>query len=76
MLGASRANDETKFDYFTAEFRQMLNLAESILGPSTSSDGSSQKPVYVLDVNLIPQLRKGATRCRDPQLRRKTLVLL
>lgn len=35
MLGASGANDETKFDDFTAEFGQMLGLAESILGPST-----------------------------------------
>lgn len=40
MLGASGANDETKFDYFPAEFGQMLGLAESILGPSTSNGGS------------------------------------
>lgn len=33
MLGASGANDEMKFDNFTAEFGQMLKLAESIFVP-------------------------------------------
>ena len=37
-LGASGANDETKFADFIAEIGQMLKLAESILGPSTVND--------------------------------------
>ena len=37
-LGVSGANDETKFDDFTAEFGQMLKLVESSLGPSTPND--------------------------------------
>jgi hypothetical protein len=41
MLGAFGANDATKFDDFTAEFGQMLNLAEIILGPLTLSVESS-----------------------------------
>jgi Fungal specific transcription factor domain len=76
MLGASGANDETKFDNFTAEFGQMLKLAESLLGPSTPLERSGQKPSYVFDTNIIPPLYMGATRCRDPQLRRKALNLL
>jgi hypothetical protein len=55
-LGASGANDGTKFDDFTAEFGQMLKLAESILGPSIPNDESAQKPAYFFDTNLIPPL--------------------
>lgn len=76
MLGASGANDETKFDNFTAEFGQMLKLAESLLVPSTPTEQSGQKPSYVFDTNMIPPLYLGATRCRDPVLRRKALDLL
>jgi hypothetical protein len=76
MLGASGANDETKFDDFTAEFGQMLKLAEKLLGPSNPMEQSGQKPSYVFDANLIPPLYMGATRCRDPQLRRKSIDLL
>ena len=73
MLGASGANDETKFDNFKAEFGQMLRLAESLLSPT---EQSTQKPSYVFDTNMIPPLYLAATRCRDPQLRRKALSLL
>jgi hypothetical protein len=38
MLGASGANDEMKFDNFTAEFGQMLKLAESIFVPPTPTE--------------------------------------
>ncbi|PMD40506.1 hypothetical protein L207DRAFT_459127 [Hyaloscypha variabilis F] len=73
MLGASGANDETKFDNFTAEFGQMLRLAESLLVPT---EQASQKPSFVFDTNMIPPLYLAATRCRDPQLRRTALGLL
>jgi hypothetical protein len=59
MLGASGANDETKFDDFTAEFGQMLKLAENLLGPSTPIEKTNQKPSYVFDANLIPPLYMG-----------------
>jgi hypothetical protein len=76
MLGASGANDEMKFDNFTAEFGQMLKLAESIFVPPTPTEQSGQKPSYVFDANVIPPLYMNATRCRDPRLWRKELDLL
>jgi hypothetical protein len=76
MLGASGANDETKFDNFTAEFLQMLKLAESLLVPSTATEQSGQKPSFIFDSNIIPPLYLCVTRCRDPQLRRRGLGLL
>jgi hypothetical protein len=76
MLGASGANDETKFDNFIAEFRQMIKLTESLFAPSTPMGQSDQKPSYIFDTNIIPPLYMAATRCRDPELRRRALDLL
>ena len=56
MLGASGANDETRFGNLITEFGQMPKLAESILVPSTPTEQSGQKPSYVLDANVIPPL--------------------
>jgi hypothetical protein len=49
ILGASGANDEIKFDDFTAEYGQMLKLAESILGASTPNYELAQKSIYVFN---------------------------
>lgn len=76
MLGASGANDETKFDTYIGEFRQMIKLTESLLVPSTRTEQAGQKPSYIFDTNLIPPLYMAATRCRDPELRRRALDLL
>jgi hypothetical protein len=76
MLGASGANDETKFDNFTAEFEQMIKLTESLLIPSTSKEQSGQRPSYIFDANLIPPLYMAVTRCQHPELRRRTLHIL
>jgi hypothetical protein len=56
MLGASGANDETRFGNLITEFGQMLKLAESILVPSTPTEQSGQRPSYVFDANVIPPL--------------------
>jgi hypothetical protein len=76
MFGASGHKDETKFDNFTVEFGQMLRMAERLLAPLAPTEQTTQTRVYVFDTNLIAPLYTGATRCRDPHLRRKALDLL
>jgi hypothetical protein len=76
MLGASGANDETMFDNYTADFRQMIKLVESLLVPSALTEQPGQKPSYLFDTQIIPPLYIAVCRCRHPELRRRALYLL
>lgn len=68
---------EITWDRFLDDHREVLRLAESVLEPCPSIPNSARmQPDFSLDMSLVAPLYLIASRCRDPETRRRAISLL
>jgi hypothetical protein len=65
--------DELAYDAFTTNFREIINLAQSIIETTMKTGGDL---TFSFDLGIILPLYFTACKCRDPVLRRKAISLL
>ncbi|KAH8814802.1 hypothetical protein F5884DRAFT_151664 [Xylogone sp. PMI_703] len=92
ILGAGLVPNEMVYDNFNAEFRDIVHCAEEIINITSrlNRDGFSNatskaypkqlgtkiEPTFSIRVCFIPHLFMTATRCREPEIRHRALILL
>ena len=73
-----RLQTPNSWDSFHRECEEILDLATSVvkLHKNSSSNSSSNNPIFFMDVSIVSPLFSIAHRCRDPIIRRRAIALL
>ena len=66
---------EMEYDYHTAGFQEIVSLGQILLESSLTPSDTTEFD-FAYDMEFIGPMYFGASRCRDPQLRRKALSIL
>ena len=74
FLSSSFFTLELSYDKFLPQFRQIVDLTQSIYGEFVY--GPQGHLVYHFDFGIVPPLFLTATKCRDRDVRRKAIGLL
>jgi len=65
--------DELAYDAFTVQFKEIIDIAQSII---TIVTGNGQVLGFAFDLGIVQPLWFTACKCRHPVLRRKAIFLL
>ncbi len=73
-----RLQSPNSWDSFHRECEEIVGLATSVvkLQMDSSSDSSTNNPIFFMDVSIVCPLFSIAHRCRDPIIRRRAIALL
>ncbi|PMD37193.1 hypothetical protein L207DRAFT_635955 [Hyaloscypha variabilis F] len=75
IQNASLYNHDLEYDKYNPQFERVITLAEFLI-QSQARAKDKNKPLYCVEMNILPPLYYCSTRCRDPKLRRRALALL
>ncbi|GKZ18177.1 hypothetical protein AbraIFM66951_000350 [Aspergillus brasiliensis] len=77
MLGCCLDTTELGYDDFLPEFTRINDLCERIIASFVTEYGSYENlPSMITDVGVLPSLFWTGVRCRDAEIREKSLQLL
>lgn len=75
-LSAVTSTSEMVYDSFKSEFRYIVKAAELLIARSDSSLSAIQSSRFSFDIGIVPPLHVVATKCREPNIRRRAVDLL
>lgn len=75
-LSAVTTTSEMVYDSFMNEFRYIIQAAEKLTATCEANPSSINTSRFSFDIGLVPPLHVVATKCREPNIRRKAVELL
>ena len=74
----NKLGSPSSWDSFPRECEEIIDLATSVvkMHMNSSSNSSSNSPIFFMDVSIVDPLFCIAHRCRDPIIRRRAIALL
>lgn len=75
-LSAVTSTSEMVYDSFLNEFRYIVRAAERLVTACEANPSAINSSRFSLDIGIVPPLHVVATKCREPNIRRKAIDLL